>query len=212
MVRWILLLIISFGNSQLWAGELHLEYADFYSHLRKLNGEELQSLQFAFGFIHVQSKDLCQLSSVLIDTDKKDIDVSVQSNRRFVLPNEKALKMAKARLLVKLEEPQNQCDLSVLLEVKPELFAEPINSSQLLSYFHAFEAFFDKMGGFLSFMMPSPSGLQITFQDPTSVPEAFAANTKLDGEYWQIKQDDIEQLLADTQLSGIKQITALMPE
>ncbi|BDX06533.1 DUF2987 domain-containing protein [Planctobacterium marinum] len=210
MVRWILLLVIGLSGNSLWAGELHLEYADFYSHLRKLNGEELQSLQFAFGFLHVQSKDLCRVSSVLIDTDKKDIDVPVQSNRRFVLPNEKALKMAKARLLVKLEEPQNQCDLSVLLEVKPELFAEPVNASQLLSYFHSFEAFFDKMGGFLSFMMPSPEGLQITFNDPTTVPKAFSASAKLVGEHWQIKQEDIERLL-DTKLSGIKQITALMP-
>lgn len=203
--------MIAMTAQPLTAGELHLDYADFYSHLRKLNNDELNSLQFAFGFLNVRSKELCHVESVLIDTDKQDIQIPVQPNQRFVLPNEKALKMAKARMLVKLTEPQNQCDLSVLLEVKPELYAEGVVAADLLNYAEAFNHFFDKMGSFLSFMMPSPEGLQIRFNEAVDVPETLRSVAQLNAGNWGIKTEQLASLPGNLTVSGISQITALMP-
>lgn len=211
IVNLIMALMLAMTAQPLTADELHLEYADFYSHLRKLNNDELNTLQFAFGFLNVRSKELCQVESVLIDTDKQDIKIPVQSNQRFVLPNEKALKMAKARMLVKLSEPKNQCDLSVLLEVKPDLYAEGVSAKNLLQYADAFNHFFDKMGSFLSFMMPSPEGLKIGFKDGADVPESLRLVAQQNTGNWAIKTEQLERLPDDLTVSGINQITALMP-
>lgn len=148
---------------------LQLEYSSFYSHLRKLNQEELGPLTFAFGFKQVTKKTLCNINSAYIHTDKQDIDITVDSRQRFVLPTEKALQLARAEVFIELRQPANQCDLSVQLEVKSEHIPDVITATDLTQYYAAFEAFFDEMGGFMSFLMPSPDGVTVYFNaEPNS--------------------------------------------
>lgn len=209
IVKWLSAALLSIPLVSVQAGELRLDYSDFYSHLRKLDDEELQPLHFAFGFLNVQTKELCQVQKVMIDTDKMDIPVDVMANNRFVLPTEKALKLAKARLNIQLLEPENRCDLSVLLEAKPEMFEDGLDSTELLSVMTAFEGFFDKMGGFLSFMMPSATGLQITFTDPESIPDTFKALSVSNNGRWNIDGERLAELPQDFILNGVERITAL---
>ena len=196
-----------------WAGELHLDYGSFYSHLKKLNNEELAPLQFAFGFVNVRSGNLCEVQRVKVHTDKQDIPVEVNAKNRFVLPYEKALKLAKAEVWVNLKEANNQCDLSVQLEVNPVLFSQGVSRQQLQDYFLAFDAFFDKMGGFLSFMMPSPEGVGLRFKAGSAEQTVLltAKATQLEQNKWVIHQDAFSAL-GERRFSDIEEITAYVPK
>lgn len=199
--------------SPVHAGELRLDYSSFYSHLRKIDDDELRTLQFAFGFLNVRNGELCKVQNALVHTDKKDIPVKINEQKRFVLPTEKALKLAKAEVHLELAEPNNQCDLSVMLEVKPELIAGGVNGKALANYYEAFDAFFDKMGGFLSFMMPSPEGLNLRFsadsQEPASLSQLQTIQTTKDT--YTLMERDISGLSAGLILKDIQSITAYVP-
>ena len=213
--KFVVFLVFSALTSQTAiAGELRLDYSSFYSHLKKIDDEELRSLRFAFGFLNVQSKDLCTPETVLVHTDKKDIAIEVNGDKRFELPTEKALKLAKAEVHVQLTEPNNRCDLSVLLEVKPSLLADGVSASELQNYFTAFVEFFDKMGGFLSFMMPSPEGMHLKFKAKSKEPDAYSdalmpeetANT------FTLMEEGIVHLPADVKLQDVIAVTAFVPK
>lgn len=148
------------------AEEVRVEYSSFYSHIRKLDTEDLNALQFSFGFKKVGSNRLCAVSNAHIHTQKKSIPVSVNSQNRFTLPNEKALKMAKAEVVVELTEPANQCDMSVQLETKQSFLKNHYTNKELQLIYQQYQNFFDEMGGFLSFLMPSAIGLNFLFDEP----------------------------------------------
>src|SRR5690606_3256219 len=121
---------------------LTVEYSTFYAHLRKIDDEELNKLQFAFGFKHVGQSALCQINRAIIHTQKVDIPVLVTPDRRFTLPTEKALKLANAEVKIDLQEPANQCDMSVQIQVIPELIRARMSVSELSDFLHQFDLFF----------------------------------------------------------------------
>jgi hypothetical protein len=145
------------------AETLELEYSSFFSHIKKLSAEDKQALQFAFGFKQVGSASLCHLQNVYIHTQKMDIPVVVSEQQRFVLPDEKALKMAQALVMVDLQEAANHCDLSVQLETKPAYLKTNYSYQELNILLTQYQTFFTDMGGFLSFLMPSVQGLVLDF-------------------------------------------------
>ena len=208
-LKFFVALILTFSLQSTFAGELRLDYSSFYSHLKKLNNEELAPLEFAFGFLNVRSGDLCHVDSVMIHTDKKDIDISV-AKKRFVLPSEKALKLAKAEVHVKLQEQNNQCDLSVQLQIKPTLLEDGVDKAELAGFFQAFEDFFDKMGGFLSFMMPSPSGMYLQFQPDTLETGMLASwlQPQEKAQQYLVLQGNLPKLPDDLLLKDISAVTA----
>lgn len=139
-----------------------IEYKVFYSHLRKLDPEEFDALQFAFGFKKHNSDEMCQLRKVLIHTPKKDMDVRVTAQNRFTLPKEKALKLAEATVKLDFDYAPSKCDMSVLLQANPEWLGEEITSDKLRYLNNQFKAFFDSMGGGLfSFLMPETKGIKL---------------------------------------------------
>jgi hypothetical protein len=144
---------------------LRVEYSSFYSHVRKLDDEETSALQFAFGFKRVQSDSLCVITKAYIHTQKQDIPLVVTEEQRFTIPSEKALNMAKAQVALSFVEPANQCDMSVQLETKPEWLKTQYSRSELSTLFAQYQTFFDDMGSFLSFLMPSVNGLVVHFSD-----------------------------------------------
>ena len=164
-MKWLFAALLFSTSSTLWAGQLALEYSTFYSHLRKLDNDDTPALQFAFGFKNVQTQGLCQIQSALIRTQKQDIPVVVSDEHRFTLPTEKALKLAKALVMLDLVEPNNRCDMSVQLETKPEYLKTVYSYQELEDIFSQYQAFFDNMGSFLSFLMPSATGLAVHLAD-----------------------------------------------
>ncbi|QHJ10294.1 hypothetical protein FX988_00506 [Paraglaciecola mesophila] len=144
---------------------LNVEYSSFYSHVRKLDNEETSALQFAFGFKRVQSDVLCTITKAYIHTQKLDIPLKVSQEQRFTVPSEKALKMAKAEVVLAFVEPKNQCDMSVQLETKPKWLKTQYSANELTTLFTQYQTFFDDMGSFLSFLMPSVDGLVVHFTD-----------------------------------------------
>lgn len=211
--QFTLVTIALFFTQFAYSGELRLDYSGFYSHLRKINNDELQSLQFAFGFINVRNKELCQPTNILVHTDKKDIPIDINANRRFVLPTEKALKMAKAEVHIQLIEPNNQCDLSVLLQVNPDLLTDGVTGDELQVFFDTFTAFFDKMGGFLSFMMPSPEGLHLKFANDSEEPLALGNNLKPETSVntYTLMETSIVNITNNLTLNDISAVTAFVP-
>lgn len=165
----ILCLCVMAVNLQ--AETLEIEYSSFYSHIKKLSADDKQALQFAFGFKLLGSTSLCQLDNVYIHTQKVDIPVTVSEQQRFVLPDEKALKMAQAVVMVDLQEKANLCDMSVQLETKAEYLKTAYSHQELNMLLSQYQTFFADMGGFLSFLMPSVAGLVIEFSQQLEVDE-----------------------------------------
>jgi hypothetical protein len=154
------------------AGELQVAYKTFYSHLRKLNDEETSALQFGFGFMNIHTKQLCEINSARISTQKQQIPISVTLENRFTLPSEKALRLADALVILDLTEATNICDISVQLETKPEYLKDVYAKEDLELIYQQYVTFFDDVGSFMSFLMPQVDGLTIQFIDKS-------LNTKL---------------------------------
>jgi hypothetical protein len=171
IVGTVLALGCAFIVSPALADEVEVAYKTFYSHVKKLDNEDTQALQFAFGFTYVQNGKLCHINSARISTEKKQMPLKVSKEQRFTIQSEKALNLANAKVVIDFKEPSNQCDISVQLETKPEYLKENYTFEELSFLYQQYEAFFNEMGSFLSFMMPNVSGLMFQFED-TNLSEA----------------------------------------
>lgn len=157
--------LLALGSNDIKSEEIEVSYKSFYSHVRKLNNEDTKGLQFAFGFMHIESGRLCTINSARISTQKQQIPLIVSPENRFTIHSEKALRLANALVVVDIQEAANKCDMSVQLETKPELLKATYTSQELTSIYQQYQAFFNEMGSFLSFMMPTVKGLTIQFAD-----------------------------------------------
>ena len=165
MIRAALLLASTLVSGFTFSETIDVEYSRFYSHIKKLDNEDTQALQFAFGFIRVGEGRLCGIKQAEIVTDKKNMPLDVSEEGRFTVPAEKALKLANALVRISLEERANVCDMSVQLETKPEYLKQYYTKDDLDFLYEQYAAFFNEMGSFLSFMMPSVKGLMVQFND-----------------------------------------------
>lgn len=165
-MRTVLILLLGWLSFSSIAETLRVDYSRFYSHVRKLNDEDTNALQFAFGFVRVGENRLCGISEAKIITPKQVMPLSVSDENRFTVRTEKALKLADAVVEIELDEPANVCDMSVQLETKPEYLKTNYTHEELTHLLAQYTAFFNEMGSFLSFMMPSVKGLNIQFADP----------------------------------------------
>ncbi len=165
MIRVAMVLLCGFFTGQSIAETIDVEYSRFYSHVKKLDNEDTQALQFAFGFLRVGEGRLCGINSAEIVTDKQTMSLDVSNEGRFTVPTEKALKLANAIIRISLVERANVCDMSVQLETKPEYLKPRYTKDELTFVYGQYEAFFNEMGSFLSFLMPTVKGLMIHFED-----------------------------------------------
>lgn len=165
MIRVALVLLLGLMTVDSTAETIDVEYSRFYSHVKKLDNEDTQALQFAFGFLRVGEGRLCGVSSAEIVTDKKTMSLDVSDEGRFTVPTERALKLADALVRISLDEAANVCDMSVQLETKPEYLKTRYTQEELEFIYSQYEAFFNEMGSFLSFMMPTVKGLMIQFKN-----------------------------------------------
>ena len=144
---------------------VNVEYSRFYSHVKKLDNEDTQALQFAFGFLRVGEGRLCEINNAEIVTDKQTMPLEVSDEYRFTVPTEKALKLANAYVRIELTEAANVCDMSVQLETKNTYLTASYTKEELNFIYGQYEAFFNEMGSFLSFLMPTVKGLMLQFDD-----------------------------------------------
>ena len=152
-------------TSSVAAETVNVEYSRFYSHVKKLDNEDTQALQFAFGFLRVGEGRLCEIINAEIVTDKQTMPLEVSDEYRFTVPTEKALKLANAYISIDLTEAANVCDMSVQLETKSEYLTASYTKEELNFIYGQYEAFFNEMGSFLSFLMPTVKGLMLQFDD-----------------------------------------------
>ncbi|WP_255439065.1 DUF2987 domain-containing protein [Aestuariibacter sp. GS-14] len=153
--------------AQSHAETIEVEYKRFYSHINKIGDEDTAALQFAFGFMRVGQDRLCKINSAQIITQKQTIPLDVSEEQRFLVPKERALNLADAFILIDLEEAANLCDMSVQIETTAQYVKTEYSADELAFITRQYEAFFNEMGGFLSFMMPSVNGLIFRFSDPS---------------------------------------------
>ena len=200
--------VIGFSSTQVVAETIDVEYSRFYSHVKKLDNEDTQALQFAFGFVRVGEGRLCGVNAASIVTDKKTMELEVSDEGRFTVPTERALKLANALVRIDLVERANVCDMSVQLETKPEYLKQYYKKEELTFLYEQYEAFFNEMGSFLSFMMPSVKGLMIQFDDKNLdfiTPQGVQINNGV----LQIEQDWIEDAKGLTLPHAPLRITAM---
>ena len=200
--------VIGFSSTQVVAETIDVEYSRFYSHVKKLDNEDTQALQFAFGFVRVGEGRLCGVNAASIVTDKKTMELEVSDEGRFTVPTERALKLANALVRIDLVERANVCDMSVQLETKPEYLKQYYKKEELTFLYEQYEAFFNEMGSFLSFMMPSVKGLMIQFDDKNldfMTPQGVQINNGV----LQIEQDWIDDAKGLTLPHAPLRITAM---
>ena len=190
------------------AETLEVEYSSFYSHVKKLDDPDTNALRFAFGFMHIAEKRLCHISSAQITTQKQTIDLTVENNNRFTVPTDKILKMARAKVVIELGDQANQCDMSVQLETLPSFLKIQYSHEELLLLFNQYQAFFDEMGGFLSFMMPSAQGLLLHFNQDVTLPDRLQPLVGENGgislsKKWLQQQKDLELLTKPLRITAI---------
>ncbi|WJG07597.1 DUF2987 domain-containing protein [Aliiglaciecola sp. LCG003] len=154
------------------AEPLSVDYGNFYSHLKKIDDEDTPALQFAFGFKNIDGSGLCHIKQVKIVTQKVTLPVEITAEQRFLLPTEKALKQAKAMVVLTLTEANNKCDMSVQLETKNKYLKTQYSNQELVDLLNQYDQFFDDMGGFLSFMMPDVDGLNFHIENLAVQPMA----------------------------------------
>ena len=167
----ILILWLIFISSHLAAETLDVDYSIFYSHVKKLDDPDTDALRFAFGFMHIAKKRLCHITSAQITTQKQILALTLENNNRFTVPTDKILKLARAKVIIELDDQANQCDMSVQLETLPSFLKTQYSYDELLTLFDQYQAFFEQMGGFLSFMMPAAEGLLFHFDEAVELPE-----------------------------------------
>jgi hypothetical protein len=210
MIRHLCGALLILAPLYLQAGQLNVEYSKFYSHLKKIDKEETQGLQFSFGFMHNIKKQLCTINSAELITQKIDIEVAVNESNRFTLPVEKALKLANAIVAIELVEPSNQCDMSVQLETKPNLLNKTLTAEQLRSIMNQYDEFFDNMGSFLSFLMPSVDGLTIILPTNSSYGNTTLPKDSLNGNMLTLTKDWIDKNQQELELPATPiRITAI---
>jgi hypothetical protein len=176
-----LVLGLSLSNFVFSEEILDVEYASFYSHIKKLDDPDTNALRFAFGFRHIIRQDLCTINSAKIVTQKQTLPLLVENTHRFTVPLNKILKMAKAKVEISLEDQANQCDMSVQLETLPSYLKQHYTHDELQLIFAQYQAFFEQMGGFLSFLMPSAEGIVLHFPDDYQVPQKLKLMTDEQG-------------------------------
>lgn len=135
-------------STKTFAETLIVEYKSFYSHVSKLNDEQTNALQFAFGFMNINTKQLCIIKAARISTQKQQIDLQVSPEYRFTVPSEKALRLADAQIVIELVEPANICDMSVQLETKPDYLSTQYSKADIQKLFTQYSAFLKKWAGF----------------------------------------------------------------
>jgi hypothetical protein len=207
----IFLTLILFSQMS-FAEQLEVDYSRFYSHLKKIDKEELNALQFSFGFKKAGETWLCDINQASIVTPKITMPLTINKFNRFTLPIEKALKLANAYVVIDLQQAANQCDMSVQLETKDEFLKLSYSQADLLKLSTQYKQFFTDMGSFLSFMMPSSHGLKFTFEEPPLM-EVLPKDFKLHDKEIDINDKAIEQAKTGLILS-IKpmRINALLSE
>lgn len=185
---------------------VEIEYKVFYSHLRKLDPEKFEALQFAFGFIKHNASAMCPLSKVTIHTPKKDIEVEIATSNRFTLPKERALKLADATVLLNFDtDDAADCDMSVLLQANPEWINSELNAEQIRYLNSQFKTFFESMGASLfSFLMPETKGLKLHLK-----PE-FKNHHFSESHYKSIERKGDLLLVGDSWISDNQQVLPLM--
>lgn len=195
MQKPILLVVLAMLLTQVaYADEVEVSYKTFYSHVKKLDNEDTQALQFAFGFKHVGTGEPCTINNARISTQKVQLPLKVTAENRFTIQSEKALSLADAFVVIDFKEPSNQCDISVQLETKPEFLKAEYTFEEMQFIYEQYEAFFNEMGSFLSFMMPTVKGLMLQFSDQdlreaTKTGEMVNAGTlMLDDEWFERKK------------------------
>ena len=130
----------SFWPVQLWAETLDVEYKSFYSHVKKLDDPTTDALRFAFGFQHIAEKRLCHITSAQIVTQKQTLLLQVENHHRFTVPTDKILKMAKAQVVIELDDQANRCDMSVQLETLPSFLKTQYRHDELMLLFNQYQA------------------------------------------------------------------------
>lgn len=178
-IKYLLGTALLFYGFTLSAETLIVPYSSFYSHSKKIVGEETNALQFAFGFKLVQSTELCTINSALIHTQKQDLPITLIKQQRFTVPSDKVLKMARAEVVLELQQAANRCDMSVQLETKADYLKHRYSKQELQMLLDQYQAFFNGMGSFLSFMMPEVQGLTLHFSDESQLP-SLPEGLKLD--------------------------------
>ncbi len=160
----ILLLGLSFSGESA-SHTIEMEYHDFYRHIQNLRHQDTNGLTYSFGFMHINTQQLCQINEAELILKNQTIDLTIDSENRFEMPSTDDPDLANGKVSLDIKEPPAECEMSVRLETKAEYLKTKYSKEELINIKRQYISFFNEMGSFMSFGVPSVNGLMITFDN-----------------------------------------------
>ncbi|MBO1255058.1 DUF2987 domain-containing protein [Alteromonas sp. 5E99-2] len=160
----VLILSLSFVL-EAWGNTIETKYYDFHRHIQNLRHPDTSKLTYSFGFIHVDTQTLCQINEATLALKDQTIDLIVDTEYRFKMPSTDDSELANGKVVLDVIESPDACEMSVRLETKEEYLKVKYSKEDLNDIKRQYVAFFNEMGSFMSFGVPSVNGLMITFDN-----------------------------------------------
>ncbi|WP_169303057.1 DUF2987 domain-containing protein [Thalassotalea mangrovi] len=160
------LLLCSLGFS---VQAVDLEYKGFYQRLEIIKDNELDEITMGFYLVDAQSRDRCAIDKAFFygpNVDEQAIDIA--DDGRLQIPYDKKLYDSFAVLRVNQVDPGQNCTLQMQIQVKNKQKTE-FTFVELADYREQMQDLVDEFGGFLWFMMPDVTGLNLNLNDARSI-------------------------------------------
>jgi hypothetical protein len=163
------------------AKEFVVSYDGFYDRLKVVEKGQYQYARINFYLVDIATRKPCEIKTGKLITEKNQLPLSFTENAQLLLPLDKQLDTDKAVIVVEPKNPVHDCQLKMQIEA-PDFKSAEFTAEKLLQLNEEFDDLLTNLSGFfigkvLAFLLPSQKGIQIEFEQPTTIPNAQCENT-----------------------------------
>lgn len=155
------------------AKEFVVSYDGFYDRLKVVDKGQYQYARINFYLVDIATLKPCEIQSGKLITEKNQLALSYTENAQLLLPLDKQLDTDKAVIVVQPKNPAHDCQLKMQIEA-PDFKLTEFNSENLQQLNDEFDDLLTNLSGFfigklMAFLLPSQKGIQIEFEQPTTL-------------------------------------------
>lgn len=155
------------------AKEFVVSYDGFYDRLKVVDKGQYQYARINFYLVDIATLQPCEIQSGKLITEKNQLPLSYTEKAQLLLPLDKQLDTDKAVIVVQPKNPAHDCQLKMQIEA-PEFKLAELNGEKLQQLNNEFDDLLTNLSGFfigklMAFLLPSQKGVQIEFEQPTTL-------------------------------------------
>jgi hypothetical protein len=136
---------------------LILNYDGFFDRMEEFDEPEFLGVKLAFYFKSKQTGKACAIESAQLKTQDRKKPVYYLDTGEVLLPFDEQLDMDKAKLII-VKKDDEECGLDMRIE-NSQLLTQHISVSQVVDLTEKFSSALTELGGMMSFLMPSVTGI-----------------------------------------------------